>query len=488
MEKFDYNNEEYVNDQISAIETMMMHRSYALLNGLNVGLVGNRPRKFSRDQIRRATQNPYDNVSTLQQISENIECSNGIYQELLEYQSGMLTNDYMLIPISLGNIKSKSGMTKILEEQAKFVGKYNLKYNSIWIYREAISKGELYLYKLENSDMNILQKLPPDFCKTVAKENDVHRYAVDLSKITDKTVVYFPKEIQLAYKKYKNKSKTLKLIDKSYYQVGKNGVSFPIKENATKGIPYYTPIFDDLIQLEDKKDLMNDNDVIEAIKLIHQKLPRHKETGEVQMSAKQAAKLHEATKANLPKQAAIVTNPLDIEVLTMSDGGSKLRDSVKRATEAAYDSSGVNVELFNGKKNSNEAIASGIVVDSFLTQRLQKMIENWINFELSSNKKSGMQFKIKFIDSNKFNKDNKVKAARENMAYGGSRFEFMATQGHEPIEGINLLKMENILEMDTIMIPQKSAHTLSKNDETGKGRPSKVEEGGEGQSSQPEEE
>lgn len=490
-EKFDINEESYVSSQLDCIENMLMSRNYALLNGLNVNLTGNRHRRITRDQIRRAIDNPFDEMETLQQASEMLSVTNGIYQEVLNYQAHILTDDYMLIPVNVGKVKTQEKMMKLLEEQANFISKYNIKYNAKWMRHRVLKNGELFIYKVEASDSNILQEMPNVFCKIVAKENDVHRFAIDLSKMNDNIIVFMPKEIQVAYKKYKNGVKTLKLIDRTWYQVGSNGVAFTLFENKPKSIPYYTSIFDDLIELEDKKDLKSHNDVIDAIKLIHQKLPYDKDTGQLLINTKQATAIHNATKQNLPKGTAIVTHHLDTEVLTLSDSNSKLDNSIKQATDSAYDSAGISAELFNGKKNSNEAIASGIVVDSMIPKRLQKMFENWLNFELSQNKKLGVQFKIRFMDTTEFNKDSKIKLSRENMAYGGSRLEFLATNGYEPTEGLNLLKMEGLLGMDKVMIPQQSAHTLSKSDaksSTDNGRPSKEKGDEGGQSSQPEQE
>ena len=484
-DKFDINQESYVKDQLDSIENMLMSRNYALMNGLNVNLSGQRYRKVNRDQIRRAVDNPLDELETLQQASEMLSITNGIYQQVLDYQANMLTDDYMLIPVSVGKLKTSDKVMKVLEEQANFISKYNIKYNAKWMRHKILKNGELFIYKVEGSDGNIIQELPNIFCKIVAKENEVHRYAINLSKLNDNIVIYLPKEIQVAYKKFRSGSKTLKLIDRSWYQVSNNGVAFTLSENKPKGIPYYTSIFDDLIELEDKKDLKSQNDIIDSIKLIHQKLPYDKETGQVLINTKQAQAIHNATKQNLPKGTAIVTHHLDTEVLTLSDSNSRLNDSIRQASDTAYDSAGISAELFNGKKNSNEAIASGIVVDSLVPKRIQKMFENWLNFELSLNKKLGVQFKIRFIDTTEFNKESKIKVARENMAYGGSRLEFLATNGYEPMEGLNLLKMEGLLGMDSIMIPQQSAHTLSGSNDTG--RPKK-ESGDNGISSQPEQE
>ena len=401
--------------------------------------------------------------------------TNGIYQEILDYQSNMLTNDHMLIPISVDRVKTKVKMAKALSDQSIFLSRYNVKYNTNWIISRVLEQGELYIYKLETSDGIVLQEIPASFCKISRKYNNIFRFAIDLNSLNDTTISYMPKEIQLAYKKFnKNKSnKNSKIIDNSFYEVGENGVAFPLEENATKCIPYYSTIFDDLIELEDKKDLKSQNDILSAIKLIHQKLPYDKANGKVLVNSKQAATIHNATKASLPKGTAIVTHHLDMEVLNLSDKDSKLDESIDQATDQAFQNAGKNLELFNGKKNNTEAIVSGIVVDSLIPMRIQAMVANWLNYELSKNKKQGVQFKIKFIESTHFNKDTKVKAARENMAFGGSQLEFIATQGYEPNDGLSLLKMEKLLELDELLTPKKSSHTLSKNDV---GRPTKETE------------
>ena len=127
-DKFDINQESYVKDQLDSIENMLMSRNYALMNGLNVNLSGQRYRKVNRDQIRRAVDNPLDELETLQQASEMLSITNGIYQQVLDYQANMLTDDYMLIPVNVGKLKTSDKVMKVLEEQANFISKYNIKY------------------------------------------------------------------------------------------------------------------------------------------------------------------------------------------------------------------------------------------------------------------------------------------------------------------------------------------------------------------------
>ena len=132
------------------------------------------------------------------------------------------------------------------------------------------------------------------------------------------------------------------------------------------------------------------------------------------------------------------------------------------------------------------AITSGLVVDSLLPKRLQMMVEDWMNFELSTYKKNGIVWKFKFIDSTHFDREERTTKARENMAFGGSRFEFLACQGYDPLEGINLLKAEQLLGLDEIMIPQATSHTLSNDEEAG--RPKTETDKGSGISTEAEEE
>ena len=168
-EKFDINKESYVKDQLDSIENMLMSRNYALMNGLSVNLSGQRYRKINRDQIRRAVDNPLDDLETLQQASEMLSITNGIYQQVLDYQANMLTDDYMLIPMNVGKLKSSDKVMKLLEEQANFISKYNIKYNAKWMRHKILKNGELFIYKVEGSDGNIIQELPNVFCKIVAK-------------------------------------------------------------------------------------------------------------------------------------------------------------------------------------------------------------------------------------------------------------------------------------------------------------------------------
>ena len=489
-EEFNISEETYVKNQIDAINGMVIGDTnvYTNLNGITfLNKDMQRPRTFTRDNIRRALANPYENISTLQQVSSILKSSNGIYAKMLIYNSTMLTNNHMITPTSSGSATTREKMLKTYEDVSNFVNKYNIKKTACWIYERVLEQGELYTYKLEGKNQHIIQEFPAQLCKVTAIEDNVKRFAINLSGISNDAIIYMPTEIQNAYNLFKsNKLSKDELLDGSYYQVSNKGTAFTLEKQQSKGVPFYCSLFDDLMELEDMKDLKSNNVVIESTKLIHQKLPIDDETGKVLMDMNVAKTYHNATKANMPKGTAITTNPLELKTLSLSDSSNKLDNDIYQAMENAFDTAGINSEIFNGKKNSNMAITSGLVVDSLLPKRLQMMVEDWMNFELSNYKKNGIIWKFKFIDSTHFDREERSSKARENMAFGGSRFEFLACQGYDPLEGINLLKAEQLLGLDDIMIPQATSHTLSsKNDN---GRPETTTDEGSGISTEAEEE
>ena len=79
-EKFNISEETYVKNQIEAINNMVVGDSsiYTNLNGITyLAKDMQRPRAYTRDNVRKALASPYDNVTTLQQVSSILKSANG---------------------------------------------------------------------------------------------------------------------------------------------------------------------------------------------------------------------------------------------------------------------------------------------------------------------------------------------------------------------------------------------------------------------------
>lgn len=423
-------------------------------------------KKINISKIVSAMENPYNNYSTLQEISLYLKNHCGVYARILNYFSTMLTYDFMLYPIQLDSKKlTKDKLQKGYQEAALYLEKLNVKYNLTWFAKRIFELGELYLYKIEDKEGIIFKEMPNDLCRVSSIQNNICKYSINLSKIASSSDIYntMPKEIQNLADRYKNGLINKdKLIDYFWYELDDNAYAFNIiSQFLPKGFPVFSYMFEALVHLMELEELEFTNAKVDNLKIIHQKLPMDDE-GNLLISLSEARQYHESTKANLPNGIAITTNPLDLQALTLHRNGSQSISHRANAIKSIFDISGVNDEIFNGNNGSEMAIASGVKADELLVLELTNMFENFLNYILCNNKKT-LGWRIKILPLTHFSKDAKIKSSRENLAYGGSRMEFLATNGYTPIQSLNILKGEQLLGFDELLIPQATSHTMQNN-------------------------
>lgn len=461
--------------QIKFLENELNMKNFASIdNVLDISKSMHKYRKVTRDQLRQALNSPYEYSEILQDVSKALKVTGGTYTRILNLVSYMHTFDHYISPNDTTRFSTSEKINKSFINAATELEKYNIKSIAPWILEQVLENGELYLYKVEDSSSIMFQKFPPQFCTITSRREGILRFGINLKKITQKNVVAFPKEVQLIYKKYSDKKiQDADLIDKKYYELSDKAVAFNSTLDATKGIPVFCFLFDDLMELQDVKDLKSNSNIVENIKLIHQKVPFGKD-GDPLIALDLLNAYHAILKSHLPPNTNIHTSPLDIETYTLSDGTSKIKDYVKDATDAIYDGAGTNRALFNADKINTESVASGIVADSLITSMIISQFTEWINYEMKINKKMN-QWKIYFIGTTHFNKYKVSKQLREDMAFGGSRFAFQASTEKTPLQTINTLRAEQLIGIDNLMVPQATSYTQSSNS---KGRPTVEENGG----------
>ena len=438
------------------------------------------PNRYSKTQITSYLENPYKYTTQLQEVSSFLRYNNGVYNRIIKYFCGLPTFDYMLYPIEVDGKASSSGerLQKSYIETASYVQKVNPKYNFQWFLERLLTSGELYLYKIEDKQSIVYKEMPTDMCRITSIEDNVCKYAVDLRKVTSKGIYEsMPEEIQRLGDRYNEGGiKNEELIDNSWYELDdKNACAFNIiSQFLAKGFPPFLYLFDGLMHVDEMKQMQFTSANANNLKIIHQKIPMD-DKGELLVDYDLIQEYHSSTKRNLPDGIAITTNPLDLEAITLSRTGSEAINQRSEALESLYDDAGINSELFNGNKNTTEAIATGVRVDEMYIMNAISLFENFINYEIVQNKKS-TQWRVKMMRTTYFTKDENIKRSRENLVYGGSRLEFLAMQGLSPLESVNILKGERALGIDELMIPQQSSHTLSSADAGNQGgRPTKEE-------------
>lgn len=410
--------------------------------------------------VRDITSFPYKNIESLQKISRSTKLADGIYARLINYFGNLFTYDYLIYPKQVKGDMKKSYITA-----AKKLDRYRIKSNLGWIGEKVIEQGEIFLYKVDEGNTVVFFEVPSQCCRISHVEDGVLRYEVDLNKLKTKSIKdVLPNRLKDIVIMFENGLLPSHLIiENKWFQVDDYGVAFSTSVNSEHGVPLLSSLLDDLSHLEDIKSLQFEAAQVENLKLVHQKIPIDSD-GEILFPLEVCSAYHNATKKNLPPSVAVTTNPLDLSIVNMSNGSTNhIANQVREAKANVFDSAGVNASIFSSEKNVTEAIKSSLITDKLLALFLIHSFEDYFNYELNKDNRTN-NWKFKMLDTTHFNQQEKINTAKELLAYGGSRMNFLATIGYSPLESINILEGEQAIGFDKLLIPQLTSHTITGED------------------------
>lgn len=438
--------------------------------------------KVDTDTIASALENPYSNVATLQQQAELMRVINGNLKEIINYKSNLLTYDHYLVPLDASKFmtKGQDNFFKSYRKACLELEKYNLKTLCPWILESEFRKGEIYLYKQETSDSITFVSLPEDLCKVTYTESFMLGYSIKLSGINTKQLGYYPTDIQNLYADYKaGKLKNDENFVDNYYKLPlENAIAFLPEVIESKGIPYYSGLLLDLSRIKDLADASMENIEANNFKLIHQLLPTD-DDGELSIEPETAMFYHRALVRNVREGIGVVSSPYKIDSVSLQTNKVSDYEEINNLTNNVYDTAGIDSNLFNGdNRSSTQSVIYGTIVDSLVPLNLLDRIKIWLNYVFSKNS-SLKNFQLYFCDTTKFNKEEKIQSSCNRLTTWTSKLEHLGICGYSPLEALNILQIESILDFGILMSPLANSHTMNGSEigDTG-GRPTAGEESG----------
>lgn len=435
-----------------------------------IGITANtikRRRKYTRAQVRNYLVDPFKNYQQLQDISLYLKAQSGNYYRIIKYLAGLPTLDYFAYPSAKAKLDNPDKILKDYTKTAETLDKMRVKQNFRFILERLLEHGEVYLYEIEDSKGITYREMPSSYCRISFIENGVYLYEVDMNQFSDDTIEEYPVEFQNAYKRRDS-------LEDGWYPVSDKGFAFNAIGQYNHGFPVLSFMFDDLMGLEDTKDLNESKDKLDAIKLIHQKIPLDANKEKPVFDMEIAKIYHDATKRGLPDGVAVTTNPLDITSVPFDKAMTRELDGVARAERNIWNSSGISDMVFGNQKASGEALKRSIISDETWILPFVLMFESYINKKISNTK-----FQISFLETTYYNREEIVKTMKDSLSFGGSRTQFLAATGLEPLHILNIFKFEqDVLGIDDMLIPKPTSHTMS-GSESGdeSGRPTQEEVG-----------
>lgn len=439
-------------------------------------------KKYSKEQIERALLDPAKNYKTLQEVSLYLLSNSMTYRRLIVNFAHMVNYDVMLKPTS--NMLFKKGKfdyKKSYYESALLIEKINPKFNFKWIAEYLYSVGEIYLYKVEDKKGILYKKLPEQICRISSVEDSVCLFSIDLTALNNADLLAtMPPEIQNIYKRFTEKKiKKEDLVDGKWYELTKNAIAFnAIDSFLPKGYPVLSSVFPSLNSLEDLNKKVADDEKIDNLKIVHMKYDVNEEGSSI-IPPEYITAFHQSVKDNLPPGCAVNTSPLEFNVYTTKNTSQQGTNYRQEMNDVVYGSIGSSRELFNGQRNSNQAIDASIKSDEIFALKIAGMFENYLNYELKKNKKTSY-FAAKILPTTYYNVNEYKRQCETSLSLSGNgnQLRYLACCGYSPLEALSLLELENNMKIQELFTPALSSYNTSTENLTSEaGRPSAEDNG-----------
>ena len=461
-------------------------REFGKNNNISQDLLAVKSKSFSgtnitKEQIDNMLKNPQQNYEKLQDLSEMTMTKNGVYFRFIDRLANLLLLHYVIAPKGNTNLFSEKEIDESYYTAAEFMQKLKVKENFSKIIYDLLKLGEGYYYKFEANEGIVFKKIENKFCEPVSVDiKGVKRFAVDLKKMKDENSLAYPPEIADAMELFKKNPDNKIFLNKQYYCVSDAGVCFKAdKKPEGHGIPPFSFIFKTLLNYEGKKNLEEDRDFLENVRMIHSRIPLNKNDVPI-FDPDTATKFNNIIKMYLKEigleNVFSITNPLDVSSVNLNQNNSSSSALTKEALNNTYSELGTSAMLFNSEKGGAESLKRGVVNDCALVVGMfLPQFQSYINSELDM--LSGkVKYSCHMLDNTTENIETRVKEAQSSMTVGGSRSVYLACLGMDILFAENLLRMERSRGMDEYLVPQQTSHTLSGSSSNGNvGQPS-VEE------------
>lgn len=430
-------------------------------------------RSITSEQVKQYSERPYSNADNLQASMNYIMHSNGMINEFLIYKTNMLMLDHWLLCVDMSKYSTNEKFDKAYGKAVQELRKYNIKFNVAWMLKRLVRDGELFIYKQEDKEAITFLPIPNKYCQISTAKGAVQYYSFHIDAITEDLVDAFPSEIRDLYDK---KNKGL-LRDDPNYKDGyypldkKNAYAFSLEYLMPKNVPYYTPLLTTLFRLTESEDTDKDNTEVDNFKLIQMIIPTDKNTGEVLADGDEASAYFYDTKQELPRKIGFVGLPYELKGISLGDVNNKDLDYSNKLRESAYDSAGISTEMFNSQRSNSQAVLYSQITDSILCLELLKQFSAFLNEDFRNNS-ALKNFEVCFLETTKYNYLEIQSKMMANVTTYNGKLQMLASQQLEPYQAYNLIKQEELMELNDKLLPMVTSHTMSGKE----GRPSVKEE------------
>lgn len=423
-------------------------------------------RDFTLEEIEEIIRS--GDVEAMRELSRYFYRTNGEYRNNVDLLAHLPLYDTAVIPVYQVEKVSEKQLIKSFYAACRFVDNLAVRTTFTHITTEWIKTGVYNGILRTDGDKVTIQDLPVRYCRSRFKDfNNLNILEFNLhyfDSITDEqlrweAVFTFPKEVQRAYKQWRQNPK---MFDPWVeLPAASGGINFSFITDQT---PLLIASIPELKKLQDAVGREEKRDENELYKLLIQRMPIDNK-GELVFQLDEVADIH-ASVADMLSDIDTVDvlttfGDTDLESLQDTSSATQSTDRIAKYKQNAYDALGRSSLIFNA--DGSAALAYAIKKDEALIRAYLNVYQHWIKFHINDRfAKSNLTFDFEIMPTTVFNREEILSSTFRGAQYGYSKMLAGVTMGIPQMDQLSLMHFENdILGMTEKMIPLQSSYTSS---------------------------
>ena len=423
--------------------------------------------KSNKEYLRTYMAAPYSNAGRLREISRSLKLSSQYYRKIINDFACMIDTHYRQIIPNVDFTKNKrteASDTKVQKsyfETAKMLDHMNLPSEMLKVYTECWTVDVFYgCYYYFKDEGGFMFPLDPEFCKIIGTyTTGDFAFALDCSWLRnyEDVIELWGEPFTSMYRAYQSDTQQNRWQEFPSQYACCMKVNLEDIENA---IPPLIGTFNELMNLEDLKEIQALQDASTINKLLVFKLPLKNNSNRVNDWA-----LDPKTGTTYYKKAAelitadyysSIMSPMDIETISFPDDGASDVNKVENAAKNVMKSAGYTI--LAEPKGQTAVDASLKSVEDYAISSLLPQTQGWVN-RMCGNYISTPS-KVKFMEVTKYTRQEFKDSLIKDLNYGLPMITALgALNGFSEIELMAMAEAHEMMDLRSLFYPYATAAT-----------------------------
>jgi hypothetical protein len=440
-----------------------------------------------RDELQAELRRSWNAPKEISKISRQLHNIDANYAKLVSYYANMFYIRYTVMPVQLR--KDIPVADQIYMEEYNRMLEVSEGMSLEQIIPEALEEllinGSVYLtsYKDNSTKTISLIILPHDYCRTVFKttlgtnviEFDFRYFELyQLLEDKEQALALFPPEFREKWEAHWVRRETMGISkDQGWLELDPR-YSTSIAANE-KEIPPLIWSMEGIFEYDRVRDAETEKTVNQLQKILTHRIPITN-SGELIFDLDEVREIHKAISRITDEHEGLstITTFGDTQLLKLQEETTVQNKALDQSYDAIFRSAGLNANIFTG--SSDMSLKQNNRTDKAYIWKFVVQMNNFINLVLNQlyNFKP-FQAEVNILPITFVEEDDSVRLYRESATVGIGKLEAVVATGVKQRSLQDRAKLEQMINLDSMLKPLQSSHTMSGNQQTDQEQPDNSE-------------